>query len=256
MKDVNLLKNNGVNLEKSLEIFGDMEMYDETLVTFLGEVVEKLSKIKEYKEVADMANYAILVHSLKNDVKYFGFDKLADLSFEHEKASKDNDIYYVTENYDDLMSEANRIVSVVKQYLGETPVSEIPEEETRTINLNKKILVVDESNVIKNYIHSIFGNTYNLLEANDGAEAINVLSDPANDISVVLLDLNMPNVDGFAVLDYAQANNLFELIPIVIITGEDAKEVIERASSYPVVDILKKPFNEKTVKDTISRIMD
>ena len=69
MKDVNFLINNGVNVQKSLELFGDMETYNDTLETFLTDVEDKLSKIKSYKEISDMANYAILVHSLKSDAR-------------------------------------------------------------------------------------------------------------------------------------------------------------------------------------------
>lgn len=74
MKDVNLLVNNGVNVNKALELFGDMATYDDTLVTFLNDAENKLKQIDDYKEKAEMANYAILVHSLKSDAKYFGFD--------------------------------------------------------------------------------------------------------------------------------------------------------------------------------------
>ena len=120
MKDVNLLISNGVNIEKSLELFGDMETYNDTLHDFLSEVEGKLAKIKSYKEVADMANYAILVHSLKSDAKYFGFEKLAELAYNHEMESKANNMYYVTDHFDELMQEANRIVALVKQYMGIT----------------------------------------------------------------------------------------------------------------------------------------
>ena len=91
MKDVNLLVNNGVNVNKALELFGDMATYDDTLVTFLNDAENKLKQIDDYKEKADMANYAILVHSLKSDAKYFGFDKLAELAYDHEMKSKAND---------------------------------------------------------------------------------------------------------------------------------------------------------------------
>ena len=118
MKDVNLLINNGVNVNKSLELFGDMDTYNDTLHDFLSEVEGKLAKIKAFKEVADMANYAILVHSLKSDAKYFGFEKLAELAYNHEMESKANNMYYVTDHYAELMEEANRIVALVKQYMG------------------------------------------------------------------------------------------------------------------------------------------
>lgn len=118
MKDVTLLTNNGVNVEKSLELFGDMATYDETLHDFLADIDEKEQKIKYYKEIGDMANYAILVHGLKSDAKYFGFDTLADLAYQHEMASKQNNLYYVTEQFPVLITELDRIIHLVKQYLG------------------------------------------------------------------------------------------------------------------------------------------
>ena len=90
-----ILTDNGVNLEKSLELFGDMNTYNETLSDFLSDVENKLADIKKYKEAADMANYAILVHSLKSDARYFGFEMLADMAYNHEMESKAKNMYYV-----------------------------------------------------------------------------------------------------------------------------------------------------------------
>ncbi len=118
MKDVNILKDGGVNVEQGLEILGDMDMYDETLNDFLEESETRLPKIDEYKLSGDMPNYAILVHAMKSDSKYLGFTKLAEVSFNHEMKSKENDITYINDNYDELVAEANRIISLVKKYLG------------------------------------------------------------------------------------------------------------------------------------------
>ena len=104
MKDVNILINNGANIKKALELFGDMETYDATLETFLQEVPGKLEKIKACKEIGDMANYAILVHSLKSDARYFGFEVLGELAYDHELKSKANDMYYVSEHFNELMT--------------------------------------------------------------------------------------------------------------------------------------------------------
>ena len=117
MKDVNILINNGANIKKALELFGDMETYDATLETFLQEVPGKLKKIKACKEIGDMANYAILVHSLKSDARYFGFETLGELAYDHELKSKANDMYYVSEHFNELMTEANRVVNLVKKYI-------------------------------------------------------------------------------------------------------------------------------------------
>ena len=105
MKDVNYLKSNGVNVEKSLELFGDMEMYDSTLNDFLSDVENRLASLKKYREIGDMKNYAIEVHALKSDARYLGFVTLADLAYEFELKSKANDIMYVYENYTKLLKK-------------------------------------------------------------------------------------------------------------------------------------------------------
>ena len=118
MKDVNVLTNNGVDINSSLEFLGDMDMYDDTLGEFLNGIDAKIEDIKKYKDASDMPNYAIQVHSLKSDAKYLGFTKLAELSYDHQLKSQDNDADYVNEHYDELIKEANRITSLVKEYLG------------------------------------------------------------------------------------------------------------------------------------------
>ena len=87
MKDVSFLVENGIDVKGSLELFGDMDMYNETASDFLNSVPKKLADIKKYKEASDMPNYAILVHSLKSDSKYLGFTKLAELAYNHEMKS-------------------------------------------------------------------------------------------------------------------------------------------------------------------------
>ena len=250
MKDVNILKNNGVNVEKSLELFGDMDTYNETLETFLGEIDEKINKIKKYKEIADMANYAILVHSLKSDAKYFGFDKLAELSYNHELESKANHIYYVYDHFDELMNETDRILNIVRQYFGKETVKK---EEINVVK-DKTILVVDDSEVISSFIKKIFNNEFNVVVAKDGMEAIKQLN---NDKLVgMLLDLNMPNVNGFVVLEYMKINNLLEKIPVAIITGVGNDDIVKKSFDYKIVDVLRKPFNERDIRKVVEKIVN
>lgn len=249
MKDVNILKANGINLEKSLELFGDINTYNETLETFLGEIDEKIADIKKYKEVADMANYAILVHSLKSDAKYFGFDKLAELSYQHELESKANNIYYVYEHFDELMNETYRILNVVRKYFGQEPIRK---EATNQLVKNKAILVVDDSNVISSFIKKIFNDVYDVIIAKDGVEALTMVQTNGRIVGM-LLDLNMPNVNGFQVLEYFKANNLFEKIPVSIITGLGNDDFINKAREYPIIDVLRKPFNERDIKTVVEK---
>lgn len=118
MKDRNYLEENGVDVQTGLDLLGDMDMYNETCEDFLNEINEKYPNAKAYKEAGDMPNYAILVHSIKSDSKYLGFTRLAELAYEHELKSKENDIDFVNNNFASLEEEINRIINVVKTYLG------------------------------------------------------------------------------------------------------------------------------------------
>lgn len=264
MKDVNILTNNGVNIQKAMDIFGDMQTYDEMLQTFLAEVPGKLSRIANFKEIADMAQYAILAHSLKSDARYFGFEKLAELAYQHELESKANNIYFIYDNYDALIAEANRIVDLVKKYMsGANAESVVPEavlttpaapaESNQTCKDNT-LLIVDDSEIITNLLDKMFKDSFYTVVAKDGGIAIDIIKSNADKISGILLDLNMPNVDGFAVLDYMRENDLFKKLPVSIITGNDLKEIDQKAFEYPIVDMLKKPFNERAVKAIVDKI--
>lgn len=151
MNDVNLLTNNGVNVSKSLELFGDMEMYDATLRDFLQLVDAKLANLKRYRETADLQNYANEVHSLKSDASYLGFTALADLSYQFELKAKANDIMYIYNNYQTLLNEAKRIIKISKQYLGMDTTEDIMEDMTSVVK-DEAILVIDDSNLVANFI--------------------------------------------------------------------------------------------------------
>ena len=111
------LKENGVNMDNSLELLGDMEMYNMTMGDFIADVEAKWDRINQFKEASDMPNYAIEVHSLKSDCKYLGFMDLADISYQHELKSKENDVNFVNEHFDELVNEYNKVIKFVKTYI-------------------------------------------------------------------------------------------------------------------------------------------
>ena len=90
--------------------------------------IERLKRDKNLKELEnkelikkvakqDMENYAILVHAMKSDSKYLGFKKLAELAYEHELASKANNVDEVNDKFENLKKEAERITHLAKEYL-------------------------------------------------------------------------------------------------------------------------------------------
>lgn len=259
MRDINFLLSKGVDVNSSLELFGDMETYNDTIGEFLVGMQSKLEKLENYKTSGDMANYAIYVHSLKSDAKYFGFKVLADMSYDHEMKSKANDYYYISNNFETLKSEVLKTIEIVKEYIeGEESSTDVLDTEILSdIPVYKKetILVVDDSNIVRNFVEKIFSERYDIGTAEDGGLAIDILkaNKDNNNIVCVLLDLNMPRVDGFKVLDFMKENNLFVTSPVSIISGESSKEAIERAFTYQIVDLLNKPFNADDVKRVVEK---
>ena len=253
MKDVSILTNAGIDVNKSLELFGDMATYDQMLEEFLLEVDNKLANARKYKDERDMPNYAIVVHSLKSDTRYFGLMELGDEFYEHELAGKRNDYIFVVNNFDKLMNDAARMINILKQYMG--ILTDNSAQTTASVNVienngKETILVVDDSNIIRNFIQKIFDGKFNVKACTDGEEAISIVSNtPQNQIACMFLDLNMPNVDGWKVLEFFKNSNLFSKIPVSIITGMSDKETIDRAFTYPIVDMIQKPFNEESIRN-------
>ncbi len=254
MNDISILKNKGVDLDSALEFLGDIEMYDETLGEFLNTVGPKVNDLAKFKREGDMANYAISVHSLKSDARYLGFKTLAELALNHEMESKASNQDYVNEHFEELILEVKNVITIALEYLKKAPVQK--EETHEEVNNDRDaILVVDDSDMVLNFISKVFNNTFNVILANDGQKAIKELS-KENRIKGVLLDLNMPGVNGFEVLDFLKTNDLLAKYPVSIITGADDKDTINKAFTYQIVDMLQKPFNERDVKRIVERTIN
>jgi CheY-like chemotaxis protein len=258
MKDISFLEKNGVDIKQSLELFGDAQTYNDTIGEFLVGIHSKINQLIEMMNNSDMNNYSITVHSLKSDAKYFGFNKLRDIAYDHELKSKGNDYYYVKEHFPELKNEVEVSKKIVKEYMSDnTEETVIQKEEPINTKVYEKdtILVVDDSNIVRNFVKRLFQDQYEIDCANDGEEALNIIktNKDNNKIICILLDLNMPKVSGFNVLDYMKENDLFKTSPVAIITGDSSKDTIDKAFTYGIVDMLGKPFNGEDVKRVIDK---
>ena len=115
--DESYLLCNGIDYNKGVELLGDLDTYKEMLREWLKECDNKFEKMKLCKIKHDMKNYSIMVHALKSDSKYFGFTELAEMSYQHELKSKENDYEFVSNNFFKLESEFGRIMTIVENYL-------------------------------------------------------------------------------------------------------------------------------------------
>ena len=258
MKSISFLEERGVNIKKSLELFGNEETYNETIGEFLVGIHSKINELIKLLNNKDLANYAITVHSLKSDCKYFGFLTLADMAYEHEMKSKAGDIYYLNSHINELIGEVNKAIVLIQEYMsGDEANNATDKKDLGEEYKEKTILVVDDSNIIRNFVKRIFSEKYNVGTAKDGEEAINIIKANQNNdfIEAILLDLNMPKVDGFAVLEFMRENNLLKKMPVSIISGDSSKETIDRAFTYEIVDMIEKPFNDQSIKMVVEKTL-
>ena len=211
MKNINYLKENGVDIDKSLELFGDEKKYNNHLGTFLVGIHSSINKLIELLKHRDLANYAVYVHSLKTDARYFGFVALAEKAEKHEQKAKEGDMYFINGNINDLIGETNKAIILVQKYMNDVEVQNVDPKDS-DVYQSKTILVVDDSNIIRNFVKRIFEDKYNVGTAKNGEDAIRIIeaNKDNKNIEVILLDLNMPKVDGFAVLEYMREKELLK----------------------------------------------
>ena len=115
--NLSFLEENNIDVTNALNLLGDEETYNEMLKTFYTDFDEKLDKLNKFKESKNMSEYSTLVHSIKSDAKYLGFMDLADLALDHEVHSKENNIDYIEQNFNQLLTELTRIKKVLESYL-------------------------------------------------------------------------------------------------------------------------------------------
>ncbi|MDD3346669.1 bifunctional diguanylate cyclase/phosphodiesterase [Oscillibacter sp.] len=118
----------------------------------------------------------------------------------------------------------------------------------------KTILIVDDDCINRMLLKKIFGADYAILEARDGLDALRVLRS-MQPITAVILDLQMPELDGFGVLEQMQRDPALSTIPVIIVTGSDDSETQNRALAYGAVDVITKPFDPVTIQLRIHRLI-
>lgn len=114
------------------------------------------------------------------------------------------------------------------------------------------ILIDDDSAMNRMLLSDILSDTYNIIEAEDGEQAIAILQQHASEISIVVLDMVMPKVDGFGVLEAMNENRWIQFLPVVSISTESSPEFVERAYSLGVTDFINRPFDELIVIRRVS----
>lgn len=120
---------------------------------------------------------------------------------------------------------------------------------------NKKMLIVDDSEFNRAILIDMLGEQYDIEEASNGVEAIDILGRRASDFSLILLDIVMPQVDGFTVLEYMSRHQLLDSMAVIMISSDDSADNIKKAYSMGAFDYISRPFDMDIVLRRVSNTM-
>lgn len=120
----------------------------------------------------------------------------------------------------------------------------------------RKLLVVDDIDLNRLILTDLFSEEYEVIEAENGRQALDIIGEDGDGISMVLLDIIMPEIDGFGVLQEMQNRGLMNKVPVIFITGENDDEIALKGYALGVSDLINKPFNPDIVERRVRNVVD
>ena len=117
----------------------------------------------------------------------------------------------------------------------------------KLLQKKSQILLVDDSAMNRMMLKEILGGDYSILEAENGQECLEKMQAEAGNIALVLLDINMPVMDGFEVLKAMNTNHTIEDIPVIMISSDDSDDAIRRSYELGASDYVNRPFDARIV---------
>ena len=134
-----------------------------------------------------------------------------------------------------------------------TVITEQQPERTAAAPVHRRqsVLIVDDSELNRKMLGQMLGSRFDIAEAASGEACLQLLEQNATGISIVLLDIHMPGIDGFTVLEELNQKNLLEQIPVIMISSEDTVDAVRRAFDLGASDYISRPFDAKVVYQRI-----
>lgn len=154
---------------------------------------------------------------------------------------------------DEAIAKADQLMYKAKDYKAQV-ITECDKTifKKEKIQNKPRILIVDASEFNRAILKEILEETYEIIEADGGNEALHKIDEYGMKISLVLLDIIMPEKDGFDVLKYMEEERLISDIPVIIISSEDSANYIRRAYEMGVSDYINRPFDANIVYQRVS----
>lgn len=121
------------------------------------------------------------------------------------------------------------------------------EQYGKQIQIKQRILVVDDSKMNREILCEMLKDDFEIIEATNGQECVSLIEQYGKEISLVLLDIVMPVMDGFEILMYMNRNHWIEDVPVIMISSEESENYIRKAFKFGVSDYISRPFDSKVV---------
>ena len=120
--------------------------------------------------------------------------------------------------------------------------------------MREKVLIVEDMEINREILVNILEDEYAILQAKDGVEAMKVIEEEKEDIVAILLDLVMPNMDGFEVMSKLREQGLMKKIPVLVISASNQPATEAKCLEYGVADFIGKPFDSSIVKKRVRNV--
>lgn len=118
-----------------------------------------------------------------------------------------------------------------------------------------RVLIVDDSELNREMLGSMLGDEYEILEAENGVQAVEIMREHVSNLSLILLDVQMPQMDGLELLKHMGRLHWIDVIPVIMISSETAPQFIERAYDLGATDYIARPYNTMIVRRRVANVI-
>ncbi len=228
----------------------DEDFYREMLTSYLNE--SKLKELNDYFASSDWDNYRIKVHALKSTSLSIGAVELSESARALEAAAKEGDEEYIKAHHEETMTDYSRLLQMIEGVLAtkeKVIVDEALIQEDKDV-----ILVVDDDRINLEIAKKILASRFTVKCASSGRGTLEFLSKEIP--SLVMLDLHMPDMDGFEVISMLKADARYRDIPVIFLTADSDRDTEIMGFKEGALDFITKPFIAEIMLQRVGRILE
>lgn len=258
----------GINMDNAMAYAGNnMEMYKSMLAVYADSTSDTLMQMAQHVMDKNLKKYTILVHALKSTSKGIGADALSARAYKHEQRGKEGDEVYPFGDFAGLKAQTEAVIDAINVFLERKPPSASASAVTpaaaptaaapasaATAATKELILAVDDSPVSLRQLRIILSDDYDVLGADCGQAALEMIKGVTP--SLILMDVNMPGMDGFETYAKLAQNEKTQNIPVIFLTASEEVNSGGMVNAPENAVMVYKPATPGTLKMKIRQCID